>query len=244
MAEFFLLHKQFDAFALYYLIKIVHVNSIIYKLEGFDLYFRLKEDKMLPLNFSKERYKTALKFLAFHGYIYESSGHVAIKKVRPTSGRYKSVIKYNKENINFNIVQRLLIKEGLLYSKYKQEKAVQFREKMTTHEKRHQRDLIKPIGIANEGTLKSLGESYQTQASFTYRTFAKKYGMSLAWIGNSIDWIRKNTELKIYKLTECKKRIAYDVDYDTIKKSVYPNCYSYATKSGNVIAIFGSSITT
>ena len=40
-------------------------------------------------------------------------------------------------------------------------------------------------------TLNAMGESYSKEVSFTYRTIAKKYGISLGNVHECIEWIRK-----------------------------------------------------
>lgn len=247
MAEFFLLHKQFDALTLYYLLKITHTNSIIYKLEGFDLYDRLKAEKKLPLNFSRERFKSALIFLAKHGYIYNDKinvNHVGIVKVTKNIGYYKSKIRFNKNKINFNIIQRLLLKEELLYTKKKQEQAMAFREKVATNKNKALGSVKCKRKKSDEDTLNNLGECYLNQVSFTYRKIAKVYGVSLGMVNNCIDWIRNNSKLQIQKITECKHRVFKKEDFADAKNKFYPNTFVYLTKANNIVAVFGSSIIT
>jgi hypothetical protein len=240
MVEFFILHNQFDALAIFYLLKIIHSNSIIYKLENADqLFTRLKKEKALPSNFSKKRFLEAMWFLDRYRYVFQlSNGNIGIKKITSGIGYYKSKIEYNRKNINFNIVQRLLLKEELLYTKNRQEKAMTFRAEMTTHTNKAKNSMRKL------STLNAMGESYSNQVSFTYRNIAKKLGKSLTWVKESIDWIRSNTNLSIHKITECKHYVGKNVDFSEVKNRLYPNCYAYLTSSGNVVAILGSSITT
>lgn len=233
---------NFDALTLYYLIKITHTNSVIYDVNVPQLLKRLKKAKLISRNFNKSRFLKATNFLLKENLASIRDGNFALVSLHNNKGYYKSKIKYNKVNINFNIIQYLLVKEGLLHSKHRQEKPMAFRKKMATDNIKTLKQLKFTRNKKNKDKLELLGECRLEEASFTYRKFAEKYGVSIKWLSTCVKWINENKELKIRKITECKHKVSTSVDFDSVKDLFYPNCYAYLTNQGNVIAVLGSSI--
>ena len=240
LATFCLEGGSFDSLALYYTLKVTYSNSVAYSFSPNRLLSNLKKKRAISQNFSLDRFKKALDFLLDNGLAVVKNNHLSVMRVKQNRGFYKSKIKYNKININFNIIQRLLVKEGLLYSKFTQEKAMSFRSKMATDNIKALKQLRFTRSRKNKSKLELLGESYSTKVTFTYRKFAEKYGISLKGMFEYISWIKTNNELVIKKVVECNYNVI--CDYKTIIDVIGLKCYSYCTKEGNIISVLGSSI--
>jgi hypothetical protein len=242
MAEFFRIQGCQDAFVLFYLIKMTHSNSVIFTSEPMDLFYKLKSIKALPLNFSKERFKKALYSLYFYGYLKkDENGNLCLRSVKYNIGYYRPKIKYNRTNINFNIVQRLLLVQILTESKRKQEWTMTARANATTDLKAGMVRMY-PRRKPKKDIQKSFGECRFEGVSFSYRKIAKLLGVSLASVHGMVKWIEKNTTFKFEKATECKHKVRANQTFSEAKKIFYPNTYCFMNKSRFLVAILGTSI--
>lgn len=242
MTEFFRMHKRFDAFAIFYLLKMKYCNSVIFGVKSYDeLYYKLKREKALPLNFNKKKFESAIRFLHSHGYIYDNMGQITLKKIKDNIGYYRPKIKYNRTNINFNIVQRLLLVQILAESKRKQEWTMTARANATTDLKA---GMVRryPRRKPKKDIQKSFGECRFEGVSFSYRKIAKLLGVSLASVHGMVKWIEKNTTFKFEKATECKHKVRANQTFSEAKEIFYPNTYCFMNKSRFLVAILGTSI--
>lgn len=229
---------MFEELTLFYLLKIVNSNSVIYSTSIEYLFLRLKARKYLYMNFSFEKFKLLFDNLQKLGYITtDKNNHFVLKKINIDRGFYRSKIRFNKEQIHWSMVKCLLVKEALLHSKYRQEKAMSFRKKLVTKLKKE----YKPVKVRKiREKIDSIGESYSDETIFTYREFASKLGMSVKQLHDLVKWLKLTKQLEVTTVKKILRKIQCNFEY--IKEDLPKRGYFYVNSGNFVIQVLGSRI--
>lgn len=237
IADDILHHGNFSALILFYILKITHVNSIIYNSDFKLLFNKYKDAKILPRSFSFDRFEKTMSLLFELNYLtYTKNNHISIVSINKDFDYYKSKITY--DDINWNIIKSLLVKEGLKYTKYQQEKAMSFRNDMATRRKKAYVWL--KASKKKRNLFNQMSESYSKKILFTYKSISKKYGLSTTEICSIIKFLKlhKHIEIKVLKI---KHNNVY-CKLDFIKDIVDNKSYSYIDKNNILVSIIGTSI--
>lgn len=226
-----------DAVAMYYLFKILFPNSIIYNPSEKELYHRLKQAKIISQNFKYKRFTEALDCLIKNEYIKldEKTNHFVLKNIHTGKKFYKSKILYTKSTVTWNCVVEAVVKEELKYTKFRQEKAIDLRDKVTKSKKSYK--LFKKL-YKNGLYKKYYGESFAEGVLFTYRGIAAKTGLSVRTIHKHIKNLVNQSQVKIITVKEVGDTLPCSLDY--IKDSI--PCYCYVDRYNRLVKVIGSRL--
>lgn len=239
-AKKFVADDMFLAFVLLYLLKALHSNSIIYSTDPLALFSRLKREKRLPVNFKYTEFEKLFDYLYKNGYIYtEENNHLALKKIGTERGYYKSKFSYIKNNIRWKGMKALLVKEFILHSIYQQDKAITYRNDLTTRKNKARKpSSVRKIGEKLEG----VGESYSTYKVFSYRGISSKLGLSISEVHRLVELLIKGGKLIVRTIkTRLEKSFCkLDVISD-LTGSGYGSGYFYMHK-GYLVKVLGTEV--
>ena len=226
-----------DAATMYYLFKTIFSNSIIYDTSIKNLYHRLKTAKIISRNFKYKRFADIFEALQDNDFIKfdEKNNHFILCSIHENKGFYKSKILYTKGVVVWNDIVECLIKEELKYTKFKQEKGIKLRSKITAPKKAYK--LFKRL--YKKGLLdKYSGESFAKGIVFTYRTMTSKVGLSIKTVHKHIRSLADKKDISIKTIKEVGDILPCKLDFvrDTIK------CYCYIDNKNRLVKVIGSQL--
>ncbi len=232
---------QFDELALFYLLKFLNENSVIYRCNLKDLFARLKITKKIPRNYQYKTFEHLFNSLIEKEYITVTrKAHYVLKPVKQTYKYYNRKITLEKDSINWQTVSNMLLKEHIAYSKYRQELAMSYRQKLMSSNKRRN----KPADIKKAlKKLEALGESQCDKPIFSYRGLANETNLSLSKTHKMVEWLKEKKQI----VTKTKKKILgkvackFDFVKDLIDRDKH-KAYFYQNSQNNLVAVYGSEI--
>lgn len=230
--------NKFDALVLFYLLKAIHTNSIIYSTDTNLLFRRLKTTKIIPRTFTENYFNSLIDYLYKKQLIFiDAYGHLVLKKVRTERGWYKSVIRFNKDRIKWVGMKSLLTKEHILHNKYRQEKVIQYRKDLTTNLKKEQKP-IRRVRISEK--ISRTGASYSNSIVFSFRGLSKELGVSISEAHKLVVILCRFNHLKIRTVKETLHKVGCDLDI--IENLISERGYLYVNKNGYLVRVLGSEI--
>ena len=226
-----------DSVAMYYLFKTNFSNSIIYNPSVKLLYHSLKATKIISRSFKYKRFTDTFNVLLKNDFIEfdQINNHYVIRSINENKGFYKSNISYTKRSITWNDIVEALIKEELKYTKFRQEKAINLRDKIAKAKKAYKlwRRLYKKGLLSGKN-----GESFTEGILFTYRGIADKVGLSIRTVFNHTRSLVAKGEIRIITVKEVGDILPCSLDY--IKDTI--NCYCYIDNHNRLVKVLGSRI--
>ena len=237
--------KDLDALSLYYCMKALFVNSVIYTKDKKQIFQNLKALKVLNRKYTYDKFLNKFNLLINSGYIIEEKRFFKLKKIKHDRGYYKDVIIYDKNNITLNNFKTLFLLAETKYSAHRQRKAMSLREKTTLNTKESFKDVVKTIRLQKKHRirLQEMGGSFSSKISFTYRNIAKKMGISLSETWVMMQELKKQKLIVVETIKENVGRFEGG-DFEDAK-IVFQNqykCYCYLNRKGDIIAVKGSEI--
>lgn len=228
---------MFPAFVLFYLLKSIYTNSVIYSTDPMLLFSSLKRGKRLPLNFKYQEFKRLFDYLYEKEYITTNKdNHLVLKKIGSDKGFYKASISYRKGDIKWKELKALLVKEFILHNIYQQDKAITYRNDLTTRlNKTYKPSSVRKIREKVGG----LGESYSPYKVFSYRGISKKLGLSISEVHRLVMLLIRGGKLKV-RTVKSKLEKTF-CNFNSVKDLVGDG-YRYVDHEGYLIKVLGTEI--
>jgi hypothetical protein len=237
IADDILNHGNFSALILFYILKVTHENSVIYNSDLKVLFQKYKVVKILPKSFSFDRFEKTMFLLFKLKYLtVTKNNHISIYSLNNDIGYYRSKITYN--DVNWNTMKALLVKEGLKHTKYKQEQAISFRDDIATRKKKAY--IWLKTSKKKKKSYDQMSESYSKKILFTYKSISIKYGISITEVHNIIEFLKSKNHIETKVLKIRHGKVICKLDF--IKDIVDFKSYSYIDKYNVLVSIVGTSI--
>ena len=233
--EDMIFHEDFNAFAFYYLLKFLFANSKVYNFKINTTFLYLKQLGILPKNFSQSKLKNIIDTLTEYGLAFKNKDNtLLLKSVHSEKGKYISYISANN-NISFIKLKELLVLEYLKKQNFSQNKAIEFRNKLTNRPTKHK------LNSRQKENLELLGESYSNEILITYRTIAADLNLSYSQIYIAIQNLIKNKLCTFETIViNHNLRVSGNIPQSELKSIFNLNMYSYINSEGWLMSVQGS----